>query len=102
MSAERFLASAGIAAVHVPFKGSPEAITELMAGRVDFYFSPVGLVVSHIREGKLLALAVNSSKRAVILPEGPTLAYAVVPHANDPPWNHSCFPPKPPPHIRPT
>ena len=57
MSAERFLASAGIVAVHVPFKGSPEAITEVMAGRVDFYFSPGGLVVEHIHERKLLPLA---------------------------------------------
>ena len=38
MSAERFLASTGIVAVHVPFKGSPEAITEVIAGRVDFLF----------------------------------------------------------------
>jgi tripartite-type tricarboxylate transporter receptor subunit TctC len=84
MSAERFLASAGIVAVHVPFKGSPEAITEVMAGRVDFYFSPVGLVVTHIREGKLLALAVNSPKSAIVLPEVPTLAEAGVADAEYP------------------
>ena len=86
MSAERFLASAGIVAVHVPFKGSPEAITELMAGRVDFYFSPVGLVAESIRERKLLALAVNSPKRAVILPDVPTLAEAGVADAEYPLW----------------
>ena len=86
MSAERFLASAGIVAVHVPFKGSPEAITELMAGRVDFYFSPVGLVAESIRERKLLALAVNSPKRAVILPDVPTLVEAGVADAEYPLW----------------
>ena len=84
MSAERFLASTGIVAVHVPFKGSPEAITEVIAGRVDFYFSPVGLVVEHIRERKLLALAVNSPRRAAILPEVPTLAEAGVADAEYP------------------
>jgi tripartite-type tricarboxylate transporter receptor subunit TctC len=99
MSAERFLASAGIVAVHVPFKGSPEAITELMAGRVDFYFSPVGLVVAHIREGKLLALAVNSPKRAVILPQVPTLAEAGVADAEYPLWYGSFVPARTPRHI---
>jgi len=99
MSAERFLASAGIVAVHVPFKGSPEAITELMAGRVDFYFSPVGLVAAHIREGKLLALAVNSPKRIVILPEVPTLAEAGVADAEYPIWYGSFVPARTPHHA---
>jgi len=99
MSAERFLASAGIVAVHVPFKGSPEAISELMAGRVDFYFSPVGLVAAHIREGKLLALAVNSPKRAVILPEVPTLAEAGVADAEYPLWYGLFVPARTPRHV---
>jgi tripartite-type tricarboxylate transporter receptor subunit TctC len=99
MSAERFLASAGIVAVHVPFKGSPEAITELMAGRVDFYFSPVGLVAAHIREGKLLALAVNSPKRIVILPEVPTLAEAGVADAEYPIWYGSFVPARTPRYV---
>jgi tripartite-type tricarboxylate transporter receptor subunit TctC len=99
MSAERFLASAGIVAVHVPFKGSPEAITEVMAGRVDFYFSPVGLVVEHIRERKLLALAVNSPRRAAILPEVPTLAEAGVADAEYPLWYGSFVHARTPRHI---
>jgi tripartite-type tricarboxylate transporter receptor subunit TctC len=99
MSAERFVASAGIVAVHVPFKGSPEAITELIAGRVDFYFSPVGLVAEYIREGKLLALAVNSPKRAVILPEVPTLAEAGIADAEYPLWYGSFVPARTPRHI---
>ena len=99
MSAERFLASVGIVAVHVPFKGSPEAISELMAGRVDFYFSPVGLVAAHIREGKLLALAVNSPKRAVILPEVPTLAEAGVADAEYPLWYGLFVPARTPRHV---
>ena len=56
LSAERFVSSAGIQAVHVPFKGGAEAMLEVIAGRVDFFFGPVALVLPQIREGKLRAL----------------------------------------------
>ena len=72
LSAERFRLRAGFEAVHVAFKGGSEAITEVMAGRVDFAFLPIGIVLSHIREGKLAALAVNGPKRASALPDVPT------------------------------
>jgi tripartite-type tricarboxylate transporter receptor subunit TctC len=71
MSAERFRLRARFEAVHVPFKGGAEAITEVMGGRVDFAFLPIGIVMSHIREGKLSALAVNGPKRASALPDVP-------------------------------
>jgi len=99
MSAERFRASAGIAAVHVPFKGSPEAITEVIAGRVDFFFSPVGLVVEHSREGKLLALAVNGTRRSSALAEVPTLAEAGIADADYPLWYGLFLPAKTPRDI---
>jgi tripartite-type tricarboxylate transporter receptor subunit TctC len=99
MSAERFLASAEIVAVHVPFKGSPESITEVMAGRVDFFFSPVGVVVTYIREGKLLALAVNGTKRSSVLPEVPTLGEAGVADADYPFWVGLFLPAKTPRDI---
>jgi len=83
----------------VPFKGSPEAITEVLAGRVDFYFSPVGLVAEHIREGKLLALAVNSAKRAAILPQVSTLAEVGVADAEYPLWYGLFVPARTPRHI---
>src|SRR5262249_62389361 len=67
MSAERFLASTGIVAVHVPFKGSPEAITEVMAGRGDFYFSPLGVVVENLPQRKLPPLPVTNTDRAATL-----------------------------------
>jgi tripartite-type tricarboxylate transporter receptor subunit TctC len=86
LSAERFRSSAGIDVVHVPFKGGAEAMTEAMAGRVDFFFGPVGLVLPQIREGKLIALAVNGSKRAAALPEVPTLREAGVNNAEYPIW----------------
>jgi tripartite-type tricarboxylate transporter receptor subunit TctC len=71
-SAERFRLSAGIEGVHVPFRGAPEAFTEAMAGRVDFYFGSLTPALPLIREGKLLALAVSTSKRASALPDVPT------------------------------
>jgi tripartite-type tricarboxylate transporter receptor subunit TctC len=67
LSAERFRLRAGFEAVHVAFKGGSEAITEVMAGRVDFAFLPIGIVLSHIREGKLAALAVNGPKTSATL-----------------------------------
>ena len=87
MSAERFRASAGIDAVHVPLKGGPEAVTEVMAGRVDFFFGPVGLVLSHVRAGTLAALAVNSpKKRSPALPDVPTTLEAGFAESDYPIW----------------
>ena len=71
-SAERLRISAGIEGVHVPFRGAPEAFTEAMAGRVDFYFGSLTPALALIREGKLLALAVSTPKRASALPDVPT------------------------------
>ncbi len=72
LNAERFRLGAGVDAVHVPFKGTPEALTEIIAGRVDYYFCPVNAVLPLIADGKLLALAMGSSKRSAALPEVPT------------------------------
>src|SRR5215468_6560185 len=78
LSAERFRLRADFEAVHVAFKGGSEAITEVMAGRVDFAFLPIGIVLSQIREGKLAALAVNGPKRASALPDLPTTRRAAL------------------------
>jgi tripartite-type tricarboxylate transporter receptor subunit TctC len=86
LSAERFRASAGFDAVHVPFKGGPEAINEVFAGRVDFFFGPVGIVLPHIRSGNLLALAVNSRKRASALPDVPATLEAGFADSEYPIW----------------
>lgn len=86
LSAERFRASADIVAVHVPSKGGAEAMLEAITGRVDFFFGPVALVLPQIREGKLLALAVNTSKRSAVLPDVPTLGESGVANAEYPVW----------------
>jgi len=73
LSAERFRMAAGFDAVHIPFRGGAEAITEVLAGRAEFYFCPLGTALPQVREGKLLALAVSSPKRAALLPDVPSV-----------------------------
>lgn len=72
MNAELFRAKAGFEAMHVPFKGSPEVLNELLAGRIDFAFVPITTALSYVRSGKLRALAVGSSVRSPLLPDIPT------------------------------
>ena len=96
LSAERFRLSAGLQAVHVPFKGGAEAMTEVIAGRIDFFFGPVGLVLPHVRDGKLVALAVNTNRRSTALPDVPTLAEAGFSNAEYPFWIGMFLPAKTP------
>jgi tripartite-type tricarboxylate transporter receptor subunit TctC len=79
LNAEKFKMAAGIDALNIPFKGSAEAVTEVLSGRVDYYFSPIAPVIGQIKEGQLLALAVGSPKRASALPDVPTTSEAGVP-----------------------
>jgi tripartite-type tricarboxylate transporter receptor subunit TctC len=79
LNAEKFKMAAQINATNIPFKGSAEAVTEVLAGRVDYYFSPIAPVIGQIRDGQLLALAVGSPQRASALPDVPTTAEAGVP-----------------------
>jgi tripartite-type tricarboxylate transporter receptor subunit TctC len=82
LNAERFRRSARFEAQHIPFKGAAEALNEVIAGRVDFYFSPIAPALPHIRDGKLVALAVGSAKRAAILPDVPTTIEAGFPDSD--------------------
>ena len=79
LNAEKFKLAAKIEATNIPFKGSGEAVTEVISGRVDYYFSPIAPVIGQIRSGQLVALAVGSPKRASALPQVPTTAEAGVP-----------------------
>jgi tripartite-type tricarboxylate transporter receptor subunit TctC len=99
LSAERFRRSAGLDAVHIPFKGGAEALTEVIAGRVDFFFGPVGLVLPHIREGKVVALAVNGTKRSPALPDVPTTLEAGFTDAEYPIWFGLFMPAKTPREV---
>src|SRR5918999_2188263 len=82
LNAERFRRSARFEAQHIPFKGASEALNEVIAGRVDFYFSPIAPALPHIRDGRLVALAVGSAKRAAILPDVPTTLEAGFPDSD--------------------
>ena len=99
LSAERFRRSAGVDAVHVPFKGGAEAMTEVIAGRIDFFFGPVGLVLPHVQEGKLRALVVNAAKRSSALPDVPTTLEAGIANAEYPIWFGLFLPAKTPREI---
>lgn len=79
MNAEVFRLAAALQATHVPFRGTPEAMTETMAGRVDWFFAPLVSALPLIRSGKLQALAVGTEKRSGQLPEVPTTVEAGVP-----------------------
>jgi len=82
LNAERFRLGAGIDTVNVPFKGSPEALTEIITGRVDFYFCPVVAILPLLKDGKVVALAVGSTKRSSALPDLPTTLEAGVPNSD--------------------
>ena len=96
LSAERFRFSAGIEAVHVPFKGGAEAMSEVIAGRVDFFFGPPALVLPHVQEGKLVALVVNGATRTAALPNVPTTREAGFRDAEYPIWYGLFLPVKTP------
>jgi tripartite-type tricarboxylate transporter receptor subunit TctC len=78
-AAEIFKNMAAIDVVHVPFKGIPEALTETLTGRVQFFMAPIANSVNHVRDGRLAGLGVSSLKRDVLLPEVPTVNEAGVP-----------------------
>ena len=82
LNAERFRLGAGFEGVHVPFKGTPEALTDVIAGRVDIYFCPVIAVHEFLKTGRLVALAVGSTKRSAALPELPTTLEAGIPNSD--------------------
>ena len=79
MNAEVFRLAAAVQAQHVPFRGTPEAMTETIAGRIDWFFAPLVSSLSLIKDGKLKALAVGTAKRSNALPQVPTTVEAGVP-----------------------
>jgi tripartite-type tricarboxylate transporter receptor subunit TctC len=82
LTMERFRMAAGFEGQLVPFRGAPEALTEVMTGRVDVYFCPITPAMPFIQDGKLLALVVSSSKRASALPNVPTTVEAGFPDSD--------------------
>jgi len=85
-SAELFNNLTAIEVRHVPFKGIPEAFTEAITGRVQYTFSPVSSVLPFMKDGKVVALGVTTTTRAVAMPNVPTLAEAGVTGYRWDPW----------------
>ncbi|MGJ7542581.1 tripartite tricarboxylate transporter substrate binding protein [Variovorax sp. LT1R16] len=99
LNAEKFKMAAAIDATNIPFKGSADAVTEVLSGRVDYYFSPIAPVIGQIKDGHLIALAVGSPKRAAALPDVPTTAEAGVPGSEFNFWIGMMAPAKTPREI---
>jgi tripartite-type tricarboxylate transporter receptor subunit TctC len=74
LAAEYFAQAAGVKMLHIPYKGSPEAIQDSIAGRTSFYMAPINTAIGQLKEGKLIALGVSTKRRAGVLPEVPALA----------------------------
>jgi tripartite-type tricarboxylate transporter receptor subunit TctC len=79
LAAELFKVLADVKMVHVPYGGSAQAITDLLASRIQLVFTPASTVIQHVRDGKLVALAATEKKRAAIAPEVPTMGEAGLP-----------------------
>jgi len=81
IAGERFRLAAGLQVQHIPYRGPVEALTDLMTGRVDFYFLPIAAALPLIKQGKVVALAVSTPARTQSLPYVPTIAQAGYPDA---------------------
>ena len=79
LAGELFKVLAGVRMVHVPYGGSAQALTDLLADRIQVLFTPASTVIQHVHDGKLVALAATEAKRAAIAPEVPTMGEAGLP-----------------------
>jgi len=79
LSAELFKSMAGVDLLHVPYKGTGQAVTDLLAGHVNLMFAPAQTVMPYVREGRLKALAITGSRRSETLPDLPTVAESGLP-----------------------
>jgi tripartite-type tricarboxylate transporter receptor subunit TctC len=86
ISGEMFKAAAGIDIVHVPYKGTVQAVSDLVAGQVQMVFSDMAPAMPHIRAGRLRPLAVTTRKREAVLPDLPTMIEAGVPEYESGVW----------------
>ena len=99
ISAEKFKLAAGIEATHIPYRGGAEVITDILGGRIDFYFCPLSTALPLIREGQVRALVVSTPKRVAALPDVPTPAEAGLTNADSSIWFGVFVPSKTPRDI---
>jgi tripartite-type tricarboxylate transporter receptor subunit TctC len=96
IAGERFRLAAGLQVQHIPYRGPVEALSDLMTGRIDFYFLPIAPALPLIKQGKVVALAVSTPARAQSLPDVPTIAEAGYPDAEYLFWGGISAPAKTP------
>jgi len=96
ISSEKFRLAAGIEAAHVPYRGGGEVITDILGGRIDFYFCPLATALPLIREGQVRALLVSTAARVPDLPDVPTPADAGLKNAESAIWFGIFMPAKTP------
>ena len=99
INGEQFRLAAEINVVHVAYKGGPEAITDALANRINFVFSPIGLALPLVKDKRLLALAVSPATRSPALPDVPTVAEAGVPGFAFDTWYGLFAPAQTPRHV---
>ena len=86
LALELFNSLAGVKITHIPYTGSPQVVTDLLANRIQGYFSPASTVSGHVAAGKLVALAVTDAKRSTFFPDLPTMIEAGVPDCESVLW----------------
>ncbi|MGY3620055.1 Bug family tripartite tricarboxylate transporter substrate binding protein [Bradyrhizobium sp. USDA 10063] len=99
ISAEKFRLAAGIEATHVPYRGGPEVIADILGGRIDLYFCPLATALPLIRDGQVKALLVSTPKRVADLPDVPTPAEIGLKGADSVSWFGIFVPAKTPRDI---
>src|SRR6266404_197498 len=99
ISAEKFRLAAGIETTHVPYRGGSEVITDILGARIDFYFCPLATALPLIREGRVRALLVSTSRRVADLPDVPTPQEAGLKDADSAIWFGVFMPSKTPRDI---
>jgi len=99
ISSEKFRLAAGIEAAHVPYRGGAEVVTDILGGRIDFYFCPLATALPLIREGQVRALLVSTAERVPELPDVPTPVDAGLKNAESEIWFGVFMPAKTPAAI---
>src|SRR6202171_5989087 len=99
LAAAAFMKAAGVKLLEVPYKGSPPAFTDLLAGRIDLFFDSVAAGLPYVQSGQARGIAVLSSKRSPLAPDVPTMSEAGVPGLDVDSWLGIFAPAKTPPEI---
>jgi tripartite-type tricarboxylate transporter receptor subunit TctC len=99
MAAAQLMKATGISMVRVPYKGGAQALPDLLAGRVQVYFTPISPGLPHVKEGKLRLIATLLPQRTPVAPDAPTIAEAGMAGVSVPTWQAIFAPPKTPREI---